>query len=293
MSGNRNVLNFRSLARQITIVENELTSHGEILSSLPSSKVPVIGITGPPGSGKSTLVNALIGQLIDQDKKLAILAIDPSSPFNYGALLGDRIRMNQYFNHPNVFIRSIASRGSLGGLSYKILEVTELVKAAGFDYVFIETVGVGQSEVEIAGLADQVVLVLNPGAGDEIQMFKAGILEIADLFVINKADHDGTEALEKMLQKLIHSHYHENPPAVLKTVATTNQGVEKIIEHLKDPRPDSTKKKKALLLKKAIEIIKNNQIKALDISALEAYISMSIDEGEQNIFYILREIIKK
>src|SRR5262249_37535052 len=142
----------------------------------------------PPGAGKSTLTDALIGEAIKQDKKVAVLCVDPSSPFNRGALLGDRVRMSEWYNHPKVFIRSLASRGSLGGLHPKIIEITELIKASLFDYIFIETVGVGQSEVEIAGLADVTVVVTVPESGDEIQTMKAGLMEIADIFVVNKAD---------------------------------------------------------------------------------------------------------
>jgi len=192
MSGRREPIPYKTLARQITIVENEINGHLKILEQLPSNlNTPVIGITGPPGSGKSTLVNALIKTLIQQQKRVGIVAIDPSSPFNYGALLGDRVRMNDFFNNENVYIRSVASRGSLGGLSDKIIEITDVMRSADFDYIFIETVGVGQSEVEIAGLADITVVVLNPGTGDDVQMIKAGILEIANIYVINKADLDG------------------------------------------------------------------------------------------------------
>ncbi|HYK54922.1 MAG TPA: GTP-binding protein, partial [Flavisolibacter sp.] len=167
--------NTTALARSISLVENEQQGYEELLQSLPrNDTAKIIGITGPPGAGKSTLVDALIGELVEDGKKVAVLCVDPSSPFNLGAVLGDRIRMSDWYIHPRVFIRSLATRGSMGGLHPKIIEITELVKAARFDYIIVETVGVGQSEIEIAGLADTTVVVVVPEAGDEIQTMKAG-----------------------------------------------------------------------------------------------------------------------
>src|SRR4051812_19428475 len=160
--------NSKTLARCISLIENESAGYEELLQQLPPSSTPIIGITGPPGAGKSTLVDALIAQLVAQQKRIAVLCVDPSSPFNLGALLGDRIRMSEWYNDPNVFIRSLATRGSLGGLHPKIIEISDLVKAAPFDYIIIETVGVGQSEIEIAGLADITIVVVVPEAGDEV-----------------------------------------------------------------------------------------------------------------------------
>ena len=188
--------NFQALARAITLVENNTADGNELLQQLHLQKsIPVIGITGPPGAGKSSLVNSLLDLLIAQNKTVGVIAVDPSSPFNLGALLGDRVRMSKHFNSGKVFIRSMASRGSLGGLCDKILEVTDVMRQAPFDFVLIETVGVGQSEVEIAGLADTTVVVLVPEAGDEVQTMKAGLMEIADVFVVNKADHADADKL--------------------------------------------------------------------------------------------------
>ena len=171
----------KALARSISLVENEQPGYETLLQSLPVTSAKIIGITGPPGAGKSTLADALIGLLVNSGKKVAVLCIDPSSPFNLGALLGDRIRMSDWYTNPNVFIRSLATRGSMGGLHPKIIEITDLLKAFQFDNIIVETVGVGQSEIEIAGLADVTVVVVVPEAGDEIQTMKAGLMEIGDM----------------------------------------------------------------------------------------------------------------
>jgi LAO/AO transport system kinase len=160
LSNIHSITDFKTLARHISLVENEADGADTLLEQLVPFPIPVIGFTGPPGAGKSTLLNAVMSILLEQGKKIGLVLIDPSSPFNLGALLGDRLRLSAHFNNPNLFIRSLASRGSLGGLSDKIMEVTQVMKAYPFDYIFIETVGVGQSEVEIAGLADTTVVIL-------------------------------------------------------------------------------------------------------------------------------------
>ena len=203
-----------------------------MLEQLPTSHTPIIGITGPPGAGKSTLTDALIEEIINEEKKVAVLCVDPSSPFNLGALLGDRVRMSNWYNNPNVFIRSLATRGSLGGLHPKIIELTELLKAAQFDYIIVETVGVGQSEIEIAGLADTTVVVVVPESGDEIQNMKSGLMEIANLFVVNKSDRPGADLYAKNLRLMLAPAFHkqETPVAVIKTSALQKQGVEELYE---------------------------------------------------------------
>jgi len=217
----------KALARCISLIENEVAGYEELLQSLPHSRKPVIGITGPPGAGKSTLADALISHLISENKKVGILCVDPSSPFNLGALLGDRIRMSDWYNHPNVFIRSLATRGSLGGLHPKIIEICDVLKASPVDYIIVETVGVGQSEIEIAGLADCTIVVLVPEAGDEVQTMKAGLMEIADIFVVNKADRPDAELFVRNLSLMLAPAFHkkEIPIPILKTIASQKKGI--------------------------------------------------------------------
>lgn len=216
----------RALARAISLVENNAPEADALLAGLEINHgIPVTGITGPPGAGKSTLVSALVGVLEQQNPstRIAVLAVDPSSPFTRGALLGDRLRMTAHHDNPNIYIRSLATRGALGGLSARTMQVTDLLKAAGFDHIIIETVGVGQSEVEIITLADTTVVVLVPESGDEVQTLKSGLMEIADIFVVNKADRQGAEILEKNLLTTLKE--HTTPVLVIRTVATTGEGV--------------------------------------------------------------------
>lgn len=263
----------KALARAITLVENEIPGYEQILLSLKQEKyVPVIGITGPPGSGKSTLVNSLIHILLQKSaQSIGIISIDPSSPLHNGAILGDRLRMNEHFTNKQVFIRSLATRGALGGLSAKAIEITELMRSAGFDYILVETAGVGQSEVEIASLADITLLVLTPEAGDEIQAMKSGIMEIADIFVVNKADRDGADEFSKNLYQTMPLKGGKNTDIELvKTIATQNEGVEKLVEvimhHLKqksisDKNELWAEKAYRLILKKRMEDISKDKLK--------------------------------
>jgi len=220
--------NEKAIARAITWVENNHPQAQNLLKKL-SGKSDVIGITGPPGAGKSSLVNALAKYWSSQNLKIAIVAVDPSSVFNYGSLLGDRLRMQSLFLMPNVFIRSLSSRGSLGGLSGSIIEVVDVLKHANYDKIIIETVGVGQSEVEIAGLADTTIVVSVPESGDEIQTLKIGIMEIANIFVVNKSDREGAAAFASHLQKLAHIRATESweTPVVL-TNAMTESGIQEL-----------------------------------------------------------------
>ena len=255
---------FKSLARCISLVENEVPGYENFLQLLTLCDTPIVGITGPPGAGKSTLTDALIDSYISEGKKVAVICIDPSSAFNLGALLGDRIRMSDWYNHPAVFIRSLASRGSMGGLHPKIIEITDTIKAAGFDIIIIETVGVGQSEIEIAGLADTTVVVLVPEGGDEIQTMKAGLMEIADIFVVNKADRPGADSLVKNLRQMLAPAFHnrEAEIAVLKTVASQKEGIIALKEKIENHQStQNNHRKNWLLAEKAYHLIKNKRMK--------------------------------
>ena len=232
----------KALARAISLVENSVEGYETFLKQLPVVHPPVIGITGPPGAGKSTLVDALIGYWAAQGKSIGVLCVDPSSPFNLGALLGDRIRMSDWYTHPQVFIRSLATRGSLGGLHPHILEITDIMKVAGFDFIIVETVGVGQSEVEIAGLADTTVVVVVPEAGDEVQTMKAGLMEIADVFVVNKADRPDADLfarnLRLMMAPAFQSKKHEI--AIVKTEAHHKKGIEDLANAIENHLQSAT-----------------------------------------------------
>ncbi|MGV8026241.1 MAG: methylmalonyl Co-A mutase-associated GTPase MeaB [Anaerolineaceae bacterium] len=233
----------RALARLITLVENETIQGQQALDALflKTGKAHVVGITGASGAGKSSLVNCLVNTLLQQNPKLlvAVIAVDPTSPFSGGAVLGDRIRMRAIAENPNVFIRSMASRGALGGLAHNTQAVSLVLDAAGYDFILVETVGAGQSEVEIASLAHSVLVVEAPGLGDDIQAAKAGIMEIADILVLNKADKADVDAAEMALRSMLAMGYasKENDqtiwvPPILRTVATEGEGVAEVVKAL-------------------------------------------------------------
>ncbi len=265
--------NLKMLARCISCIENEVPGYEDLLQELQSSPVPVIGITGPPGAGKSTLADALIGSLVAQGKSVAVLCVDPSSPFNLGALLGDRIRMSEWYDNPNVFIRSLATRGSLGGLHPKIIEISELLKTAPFDYILIETVGVGQSEVEIAGLADVTVVVVVPEAGDEVQTMKAGLMEIADIFVVNKSDRPDADLFVKNLRMMLAPAFsnHTSPVPVIKTIASQKEGITELVENIDQLRKDNiaSERKYWLLAERAYYLIQQKRMHDVDKKVLK------------------------
>jgi len=255
------------------------------------AEVPVVGITGPPGAGKSTLVNAITNYFTAKDKRVAILAIDPTSPFNYGSLLGDRIRMAAQFNKPNVFIRSLATRGALGGISAKTIEMVDVLKASNFDLILVETVGVGQSEVEIAGLADRTVVVLVPESGDEIQNIKSGLMEIADCFVINKADRDGAATFANNLKKIVHQGLKTIP--ILKTIADKNEGIEELCKWMIKPLDKGLHQTKEFLYaEKAWKIIQHYKMKNIDRKKLREDIREALKESDFNIYRFAEQFIQ-
>ncbi|MDG5787355.1 methylmalonyl Co-A mutase-associated GTPase MeaB [Evansella sp. AB-P1] len=235
--------NHRAIAKAITLMEDRAPEHRHLLSRLyghmqqqtthkVNNNSQIIGVTGSPGAGKSTIVNGLVQKWRSKGKKVAIIAVDPTSPFSGGALLGDRVRMRDHEEDDHVFIRSMGTRGSLGGLSDACQDVVRVIQAAGFHYIVVETVGVGQAELDIMKTADTIALVLYPSGGDIIQAFKAGIMEIADLFIINKADLPGVPQLKGELEDLLHITDREEKwkPPILQTISTEKHGLVEVAE---------------------------------------------------------------
>jgi LAO/AO transport system kinase len=281
--------NPRSLARAISLVENGAEGYEWLLENLPVSDAKIVGITGPPGAGKSTLVDALIGEIVAQHKKVGVLCVDPSSPFNLGALLGDRIRMSEWYNHPGVFIRSLATRGSLGGLHPRIIEIADLMKAAGYEYIIIETVGVGQSEIEITGLADTTVVVVVPEAGDEVQTMKAGLMEIADVFVVNKSDRPDADTFVKNLRLMLAPAFHRSTHevAIVKTIASQKEGIKELFQKIQEHNQQlhNSDRKYWLLAEKAYHLLQQHRMKDVDKASLKKQLEAS---REQNLYRFMK-----
>lgn len=274
---------FRALARGLTLVENEIEPASKLLQNIIiREEVPIIGITGPPGAGKSTLVNAITDCFVADHKKVAILAVDPTSPFNFGSLLGDRIRMSKQFNLPGVFIRSVATRGALGGISVKTQEMIDLIRSSNFDLIIVETVGVGQSEVEIAGLADKTVVVLVPESGDEIQHIKSGLMEIAQAFVVNKADREGADYFAHSLKRLLNQQEQEIP--IFKTIADKGVGVEELCKWMTESERITSERRELLMAEKAFKLIQHYRSKSIDKQLLRVELRAAMHQKSFNVY---------
>lgn len=281
----------RAIARAISWVENQHPGSVELLEQLHGT-TPIIGITGPPGAGKSSLVNALALHWSAQNLKTAIVAVDPSSPFNLGSLLGDRLRMPGLFLDPKVYIRSVSARGSLGGLCTSIIEICDVLKHAQFDHIIVETVGVGQSEIEIAGIADTTIVVSVPESGDEVQTLKSGIMEIADIFVVNKSDRDGADAFANHLKKLAHYRMGDGTweSPVVKTIAMDGTGIQALSEaiHTHQTQGISNERKIQLLSDKAYRLIQRNRMRNISLASLRHEIEASQKQEPFNLYRFVK-----
>lgn len=291
-------LNIKQIARNISLIENRVAGFESLLLQNEQRKAGIVGLTGAPGAGKSTLADALIAEMLADGKRVAVLCIDPSSPFNMGALLGDRVRMSKWYNDDRVYIRSMASRNALGGLSPMIIEVTEYLKAAGFDFILVETVGVGQNEIDIAGLADVTVVVMVPEGGDEIQTMKSGIMEIGDVFVVNKCDRPDADRFVRYLKAMlapVFQRVHKEIP-VIKTIAATHAGIAELYHAVIAQFHNlfSTDRKYWLLAERAYQLIQERKMK--DVSKLQLFndIKQYFETNEQfNLYnFVAQQTVK-
>jgi LAO/AO transport system kinase len=279
--------NFLLLAKTISQIENKVEGADAYLAQLAPKAIPIIGITGPPGAGKSTLIAGLVGEWIAAGKKVAVLSVDPSSPFHKGAILGDRIRMKDWYLHPQVFIRSLASRGHLGGLNSSMIELTTLLQSVGFDQIIVETVGVGQSEVEVASLADTTVVVLVPEAGDEVQMMKSGLMEVADIFVVNKSDRPDAQTFSNHIrQMMMENGISEDLVKVVTTIASQGLGMTDLIQAIDAHQISNSLlgNNKKIILTRAIQLIVAQKMRQVNLEKLEQDIALAITKESFNIF---------
>ncbi len=289
----------KTIARNISLIENSVDGYQQLLLNRDTTvdEATVIGITGPPGSGKSTLTDKLIEHILGKNKTTAVLCVDPSSPFNMGALLGDRLRMSRWYERPSVYIRSLASRKALGGLSPMIIEITEYLKYAGFDHVIIETVGVGQSEIDIAGLADVTIVTLVPESGDEIQTMKSGLMEIADIFVVNKFDRPGANVFYRNLLSMLAPVFYtkSEPVKVIKTIAEAGVGIDELFDAVQEclGSPKNAEKRYWLLAEKVYQLIEQHKMKDISKEALYKKIKEKLSAGHPfNVYLFLQTMIE-
>ena len=286
--------NFLLLAKTISQIENKVDGTDAYLAALEPTPIPIIGITGPPGAGKSTLISGLVGEWVAAGKRVAVLSVDPSSPFHQGAILGDRIRMKEWYLHPQVFIRSLASRGHLGGLNSSMIELTTLLQSVGFDRIVVETVGVGQSEVEVASLADTTVVVLVPEAGDEVQMMKSGLMEVADLFVVNKSDRpDAQTFINHIHQMMMENGVSDTLVKVIPTIASQGVGMTDLIQAIDAHQLANTElgSNKKLILAKAIQLIVAHKMRQIDFKKMEQDLEVACAKPHFNIFEFTQRFI--
>lgn len=269
----------RAAGRLLSLVEGE--RRDEVLARLQPSSVNVVGITGPPGAGKSTTIAALVGAYRGRGSRVAVLAVDPSSPFSGGALLGDRIRMAAHINDSDVLIRSVATRGHLGGLAAAIPAAIRLLGAIGYHVVLLETVGVGQSEIEVAAVADPTVVILNPGAGDAIQAAKAGVLEVADIVVVNKADRDGAEQTVRDLRA-------ETDAPIVSLVAARGEGIAELMAAIEDHhRADSRARRLARARAQILSLAQTRLRSRPDLDRL----AESVVDGDQDPYSAAAQLL--
>ncbi|HYK50681.1 MAG TPA: methylmalonyl Co-A mutase-associated GTPase MeaB [Terriglobales bacterium] len=296
----------RSLSRVITAVENRTLGWSELLKALfpHSGHARILGLTGPPGAGKSTLVDQLARHYRKENRTVGIIAVDPTSPYTGGAILGDRIRMQEHFSDSGIYIRSMATRGSLGGLARATADVATVLDAAGRDLIMIETVGVGQDEIDIVRLADVTVVILVPGMGDDVQTIKAGIMEIADIFVINKSDREGADRVEReirALQSLAVRSDHWTPP-IVKTVASEGAGIAELAAAIGDY--EAYLQKENLILQKKAQNWQDRLVEMLRDALLEkareqlgdgavAGYAAEVAEHKRDPYQLVEEIVGK
>lgn len=285
---------FRTIARALTIAENGLEGCTALLESLEVKPgIPVVGVTGAPGAGKSSLVNALADLWLKEGLRVAVLAVDPASPFNFGSILGDRLRMAGLFMNPSLFIRSVSTRGSLGGLSATIIEMTEILRNARFDRILIETVGVGQSEVEIAGIADTTIVVTVPEGGDEIQAMKSGVMEIADIFVVNKSDREGASQFKNYLEEIAHQKKGDWRPPVIATVAVSGEGITELDSAVQQHNQAGADpfRKFLLLAEKTERLVIREHMRNFDLQKVAALLEKNYYQPGFNLFRFSKQFL--